>query len=163
MNSQKNIVSIDPYTEAEALIKQAESYAGSLKWETSYDYRATKYSNNPISQIDMKLYNNTKKAITAARANSNVTLYNDLEERLKKVTEIYLRTQAYIDAINSGEKLLNQFQDYQSLNKLDSNGEKTKQAYVAFQKQTQKTNTMIYRVYGKSTREAMLKKFNITN
>lgn len=162
-SSQKNIVSIDPYTEAEALIKQAESYAGSLKWETSYDYRATKYSNNPISQIDMKLYNNTKNAITAARANSNVTLYNDLEERLKKVTEIYLRTQAYIDAINSGEKLLNQFQDYQSLNKLDSNGEKTKQAYVAFQKQTQKTNTMIYRVYGKSTREAMLKKFNITN
>jgi hypothetical protein len=161
LNTKTERIYVDPYTQAEALIKTAESYAGSLKWETSYDYRVSKYSSNPVSQIDMKLYNNTKNAINAAKANSNVLLYSDLEERLNVLNDIFLRTQAYIDAINSGEKLLVQSQNYQSFNKIDANSDKTRKAYNELIKLSQKTNTMIYRVYGKSTREAMLDKFSV--
>ncbi|WP_313892959.1 YHYH domain-containing protein [Psychrobacillus sp.] len=161
VNTKPETIYVDPYTQAEALIKTAESYAGSLKWETSYDYRVSKYSSNPVSQIDMKLYNNTKSAINAAKANSNVLLYSDLEERLNALNDIYIRTQAYIDAINSGEKLLVQFQNYQSFYKQDPNSDKTKKAYNELIKLSKKTNTMIYRVYGKSTREAMLDKFRV--
>ncbi|WP_404815112.1 YHYH domain-containing protein [Psychrobacillus glaciei] len=160
-NTKTETIHVDPYTQAETLIKTAESYAGSLKWETSYDYRVSKYSSNPVSQIDMKLYNNTKIAINAAKANTNVFLYSNLEERLNVLNDVYLRTQAYIDAINSGEKLLVQSQNYQSFNKQDASSDKTKNAYNELIKLSQKTNTMIYRVYGKSTREAMLEKYNV--
>lgn len=161
IHTKTETIYVDPYTQAEALIKTAESYAGSLKWETSYDYRVSKYSSNPVSQIDMKLYNKTKSAINAAKANSNVLLYSDLEERLNVLNDIYIRTQAYIDAINSGEKLLVHSQNYQFYHNLDANSEKTKKAYNELIKLSQKTNTMIYRVYGKSTREAMLDKFSV--
>lgn len=161
VSTKKETIYVDPYTQAEELIKTAESYAGSLKWESSYDYRVSKYTNNPVSQIDMKLYNNTKNAINAAKANTNVYLYSDLEERLNVLNDIYLRTQAYIDAINSGEKMLVQYQNYQSFKKQDATSEKTTKAYNELVKLSNKTNTMIYRVYGKSTREAMLDKFSI--
>jgi predicted DNA-binding protein YlxM (UPF0122 family) len=151
----------DPYEEAEKLVRKAESYAGSLKWEISIDYRKKKYPKNPVSQIDMKLYNNTKNALFEAHEAAQSLYDYSLIERVEAVEVIYLRAQAYIDAINAGQKLFSKFEEYRKLYKQNPNSAKTKQVYNELMNQAKKTNTMIYRVYGKSTREAMLQKYNV--
>ncbi|WP_263364125.1 hypothetical protein [Geobacillus zalihae] len=52
---------------AEKLVVKAEKLAGALKWQVSYDYRKKAYPKNALDYPDMKLFNETKSALKAAR------------------------------------------------------------------------------------------------
>ncbi|MFT4415333.1 MBL fold metallo-hydrolase [Fredinandcohnia humi] len=153
------------YNQAVKLVNTAKNYAGALKWEISLEYRQTKYPKNPISYIDMKLYNLTKNAMLAAEK-SVATLSGTQKAVLKgeldnNVGTYYKRAQAFIDAITAGEKLLKRANDYKAQYNLNPNSIETKNAYSALLAESRKLNIMLYRVYGKSTRDAILEKYNI--
>ncbi|MFT4415331.1 YHYH domain-containing protein [Fredinandcohnia humi] len=154
---------IDPYQEAEKLVRLAESFGGSLKWEISLEYRKSKYPKNPLSQLNMKLYNNTKVSLNKAKnAAEDLSDYWMLD-RLVIVEEYLLRAQAYIDAVTAGEKLLKKVEEYKKLYAVSPEGEQTKSALFQMEAEWRKLNIMVYRVYGKTTREALLQKYNINN
>lgn len=159
----KPVSAADRYKDAEQLVQIAERFAGALKWEISLEYRQTKYSKDPITYPNMTLYNQTKLAMINAQ---NALKYLSssqkvpLEKRLQEnVTIHFTRTQAYIDAITSGRKIIDKTQAYYSLYGLNPADDQTEQAYHDLSSEIRKQAILLYRVYGKSTRDAILEKF----
>ena len=86
-------------------------------------YRKLKYA-DPITSPNMKLYNDTKRAkqLSARQATKNLSTQekNILSARLASNVDIHLtRSMAYIDAIQSGKKILVKTDALNSSYKLD--------------------------------------------
>ena len=150
------------FSEAEKLVQKAENAASMLKWEISLEYRKLKYA-EPITSPNMKLYNDTKRAKQLAdEATKNLSTQekNILSARLASNVDIHLtRSMAYIDAIQSGKKILVKTDALNSSYKLDPFSAATEKAYHDLSSEIRKQAILLYRVYGKSTRDAILDKY----
>lgn len=145
------------YSEAEKLVKQAEGYAGTVKWQVSYE------STKTIARPDMKAFNAAKeytiRAEKAINTLPSATQRNVLNKRLDENVDPYVkRAIAYIDAITGGEKIVNH---QKLLNSSINNGnlDQVKLNYDNMSTEIRKQAILLYRVYGKSTRDAILAKY----
>ncbi|MBH0169321.1 transglycosylase SLT domain-containing protein [Fictibacillus sp. 18YEL24] len=144
------------YSEAEKLVRQAEGYATTLKWDLSVEH--TKVVKYP----DMKLFNTTKeykKKAETAVSTLPLSQQATLNDRLKKNVKVYIdRGVAYIDAITAGEKIE---QQQMILNTHINSGdlEKLENTYHILSEEIRKQAILLYRVYGQSTRDAILAKY----
>ncbi|MGG3915932.1 lamin tail domain-containing protein [Rossellomorea vietnamensis] len=158
-----NQASASTYTQAEKLVTEAEQWAGALKWEISLEYRKTKYPNDPITYPNMDIYNNTKEPMLAAEKllpSLSSIKRNELRKRIDNNVKVhYLRAQAYIDAITSGRKILDKTNYYNKLYVNSPISDPTVQAYHDLSSEIRKQAVLLYRVYGQSTRDAILEKY----
>lgn len=141
----------------EKLVKQAEVNGAKLKKEISVEY--TKQVKIP----DQKLYNATKDSLHKAISEVNklsASKKQTFEKRLKDNVEIhYLRAQAYIDAMVSGDKIVAKTNHFNALYADNPLTNETEAAYHALTSEIRKQAKLLYRVYGKSTRDAILAKY----
>ncbi|WP_066301133.1 hypothetical protein [Bacillus sp. FJAT-29937] len=144
-------------TKAESLVKTAEQYAGSLKWQISYEL--TKEIKNP----DMKIFNLTKDAYFNAKKEIAKVSVKDkviLEKRLEDNVGIhYSRAMGYIDAITSGKKIVDKANQFNALYSENPTSDVTEKSYHELSSEIRKQAILLYRVYGKSTRDAILAKY----
>ncbi|MGG3912741.1 lamin tail domain-containing protein [Rossellomorea vietnamensis] len=159
-----NQASASTYSKATDAVVKAESYAGALKWEISYEYRKTAHG-VPVWYPDMKLYNQTKDSLKLAE-----NLIQDLpkdqkaafQKRIDSNVKIhFVRAGAYIDAITSGLKIERKYHEFAFLFSQEPTSDKTEEAYHDFTREIRKNAVMLYRVYGQSTRDAILEKYKL--
>jgi hypothetical protein len=153
------------YSNAEGLVRQAESYAGSLKWAISID------GTGDGKKIPWKFYNGTKEAFQKAKnavaSLPSGTKRNELNNRLETKVNLYISTQpnklgravTYIDAINAGKKIDKAKNALKS--KLDANiiNNDTEQLYHQLSWELKKQSYLLDRVYGQSTRDLIRDNF----
>jgi hypothetical protein len=145
------------YTTTEKLVIQAEKLAGALKWQISVEY------NKKLTLPDMKLFNQTKEAYQKANQ-SVVNLKHSkkpvLQKRLKDNVKLHIdRSVAYIDAINGGKKIESLTNELNYLINEEIYMIRMDDLYHELSYQVRKQAILIYRVYGKSTRDAILAKY----
>ncbi|UQD53487.1 hypothetical protein C0971_16765 [Bacillus methanolicus] len=143
-------------SEAEKAVAKAEKLAGALKWEVSIEYRKTKYPNNLFGYPNMKLFNDTKKALAEAKKSVSALKGKEkevLQARLDaNVTTYVNRAAAYIDAVSSGLKIQKKYSELKS--RFDKNivDDQTEKLYHELSKEIKKNAFMLDRVYGATTR-----------
>ncbi len=144
-------------TNVERLITEAEKHAGALKWQISVEHT------KEIKYPDMKIFNQTKDAYIKAKAAVGPLTGSEktkLETRLENNAGIhYKRAMGYIDAITSGKKIVKKADEYATLYANDPIGDVTEQAYHDLSAEIRKQAILLYRVYGYSTRQAILSTF----
>ncbi|TQR09255.1 hypothetical protein [Psychrobacillus soli] len=144
-------------TKAESLVQTAEKHAGALKWQISYELT------KEIKYPDMKIFNLTKDAYFKAKpemANVNVKDKVQLEKRLEDNVYIhYTRAMGYIDAITSGKKIVEKANKFNALYAANPTSDVTEKSYHELSSEIRKQAILLYRVYGKSTRDAILEKY----
>ncbi|MFE8701770.1 hypothetical protein ACFYKX_14315 [Cytobacillus sp. FJAT-54145] len=147
----------------EDLVLKAEKLAGALKWEVSYEHRKNAYPNNVLDYPNMKLFNETKKALSAASdAVSKVKGKEKdiLQARLEQNVQLYFdRAVTYIDAVSAGKKILKRSNQLETLINEDKVDETTVATYHELTKEIKRYSPMFYRVFGKTTREAFLQEY----
>ncbi|GLH64210.1 5'-nucleotidase C-terminal domain-containing protein [Parageobacillus sp. G301] len=148
---------------AEKLVVKAEKLAGALKWQVSYDYRKKVYPKNVLDYPDMKLFNETKSALKAAREEVKKLKGKEkeiLEARLTQNVQVYVdRAASYIDAVSAGKKIEAKAN---ILKKLISNhivNDSTEKAYHDLTKEIRTKSPAFYKVYGASTRTALIQTY----
>jgi hypothetical protein len=148
---------------AEKLVVKAEKLAGKLKWQVSYDYRKKAYPKKVLDYPDMKLFNETKSALKAAREEVKKLKGKEkeiLEARLTKNVQVYVdRAIRYIDAVSAGKKIEAKAN---ILKKLISNNivnDTTETAYHDLSKEIRTKNHVFYKVYGASARKAFVETY----
>nr|WP_249365686.1 hypothetical protein [Cytobacillus citreus] len=159
MPSKSNATSL---SEAEKLVQKAENAATVLKWEISLEHRKIKYS-DPVTLPNMDLYNTTKharqlayNAIKSLPAQEKVKL----TKRMESNVDIHFnRSMAYIDAIMSGKKIMYKTNDFYEAYGLNPLSDQTEKAYHDLSSEIRKQAILLYRVYGKSTRDAIIDKY----
>ncbi|MGG3912738.1 hypothetical protein [Rossellomorea vietnamensis] len=144
---------------AESLVKSAEYNANILRKQISYEYTKS------LSMPNMILFNQTKdsytkasKAVSSLKSSSTKT---QLQMRLTNNVKLHIdRAVAYIDALNAGKKI-----EFYS-KALNSQVEdeiymlpRTSEYYHKMSSEIRKQAVLLYRVYGKSTRDAILTKY----
>lgn len=144
---------------AESLVKIAETNGNKLKKQISYEY------NKALSYPDMKLFNQTKdsyaKAMNAVSSLKNGTTKASLQSRLANNVKLHIdRAVAYIDALTGGKKIeaLTKELRYQVDNEILMLP-RTSEYYHKLSFEIRKQAILLYRVYGKSTRDAILAKY----
>ena len=145
-------------SKAEQAVIKAEKLATALKWEISYEYRQSKYPKNVVGYPNMKVHNDTKKALADARkAVSGLKAKEKqvLEARLDQNVALHLnRSVAFVDAVTAGLKNDKLYRDLKTRVDKGLVDNETEKLYHKISKEIQKNAVMIYRVYGKSTRDA---------
>ncbi|MFT4414449.1 hypothetical protein ACLM5H_11370 [Fredinandcohnia humi] len=145
------------FQEAEKMVKTAEQHAGALKWQISVEFT------NEVKYPDMKVFNLTKDNYVKAKkavATLSGSQKTELESRLKKNVELhYTRAMGYIDAITSGKKIVDKAAHFHELYASEPTSDVTEQAYHNLSAEIRKQAILLYRVYGKSTRDAILEKY----
>ncbi|MFE4520820.1 hypothetical protein ACFRCQ_01540 [Cytobacillus firmus] len=149
----------------EKLVRQSESYAGSLKWAISIEgtgdgktipwgyYNGTKAA-----------YANAKKAVGSLPQSAKKT---ELLNRLEQNVNLYISVQpgktgravAYIDAINAGAKI--EKAKLSLKNHLDKNtvNNETERLYHNLSWELKKQSYLLDRVYGQTTRDLIRQHF----
>ncbi|MEH7344002.1 hypothetical protein V7122_09015, partial [Bacillus sp. JJ1532] len=165
-----SIVAANPQqTEAssnvETLVKNAENLANALKWEVSFEHRKIAYPKNVLDYPNMKLFNDTKaamfqaeKALSSAKGNQKEVLKARLDQNVKTH---YDRAVRFIDAVTAGKRILaksDALQEKLSKNIIDDSTEK---AYHALTREIKDRSPVMYKAYGKSTRDAFINKFQV--
>ncbi|MBH0169315.1 hypothetical protein [Fictibacillus sp. 18YEL24] len=144
-------------SETETLVRKAEQYATALKWQISVEHNKT------LSYPDMKLFNQTKdsynKALTAVRTLKEPYLTNYTSRLNQNVKVVLDRSTAYIDALTSGKKMADKTARLKELIDFEIFSDVTEQYYHDLSEEVRKQATLLYRVYGKTTRDAILAKF----
>ncbi|MFF2752478.1 hypothetical protein ACFVR1_01825 [Psychrobacillus sp. NPDC058041] len=144
-------------SKVESLLKTAEQHAGALKWQSSYEIT------KEIKYPDMKVFNLTKNAYWSAYyeiEKLNGKEKAKFEKRLHDNVGIHLaRTTSYIDAITSGKKIVDLTNQYNNLYASKPTSNLTVQKYHDLSTEIRKQAQILYNVYGKSTREAILTKY----
>ncbi|GGA23245.1 hypothetical protein [Psychrobacillus lasiicapitis] len=144
-------------SKAEALVKAAEQHAGALKWQISVELT------KEIKYPDMKIFNLTKDAYLNAKkeiANISAKDKAKLEKRLEDNAGIhYTRAMGYIDAITSGKKIVDKANQLNKLYAANPTSDVTEKSYHELSSEIRKQAILLYRVYGKSTRDAILTKY----
>lgn len=83
-----------------------------------------------------------------------------LEKRLEDNVGIhYSRAMGYIDAITSGKKIVNKANQFNSLYAANPTSDVTERSYHELSSEIRKQAILLYRVYGKSTRDAILSQY----
>ncbi|QOR66427.1 hypothetical protein IM538_22135 [Cytobacillus suaedae] len=144
---------------AESLVKIAEANGNRLKKQISYEY------NKALTYPDMKLFNQTKdsynKALTAVSSLKNGTTKTHLQARLGTNVKLHIdRAVAYIDALTGGRKIEALTKDLR--HQVDNEIlmlPRTSEYYHKLSFEIRKQAILLYRVYGKSTRDAILAKY----
>ncbi|MFE8701787.1 hypothetical protein ACFYKX_14400 [Cytobacillus sp. FJAT-54145] len=153
------------YSSAEKLVRQAESYAGSLKWAISIE------GTGDGKSIPWKYYNGTKDTYKKAKAAVSQLpkgfKKSELEKRLEEKVNLYISTQpgkvgravAYIDAINAGKKIENA--KLALINRLDAGliDDETERLYHNLSWELKKQSFLLDRVYGQTTRDLIRQNF----
>lgn len=149
----------------ESLVKNAENLANALKWEVSYEHRKVAYPKNVIDYPNMKLFNEAKAAMfQAENALKNATgAQNEaLKARLDQNVKLhYDRAVKFIDAVTAGKRIqakAKALQEKLSKNLIDDSTEK---AYHELSQEIKERSPIIYRAYGKSTRDAFLDLYQV--
>jgi SbsC C-terminal domain/Transglycosylase SLT domain/Bacterial SH3 domain len=145
------------YSEAERLVKQAEGYAGTVKWDISYE------NTKSVDYPNMKAFNAAKtyksKAETAISTLSSASQRTALNKRLDDNVVLHMkRATAYIDSITAGKKIVNQ-QNMLNASISSGNLDQVEENYHNLSFEIRKQAKLLYPVYGKSTREAILAKY----
>jgi hypothetical protein len=114
---------------------------------------------------NMTLFNQTKdsyaKALKAVSSLTSSTTKKQLRERLSTNVKLYIdRAVSYIDALNAGKKI----ERYSKELKYQIEDEiymlpQTSEYYHKMSSEIRKQAVLLYRVYGKSTRDAILSKY----
>jgi SbsC C-terminal domain/Transglycosylase SLT domain len=144
------------YSEAEKLVRQAEAYAGTVKWDISYE------NTKSVDYPNMKAFNAAKNYRSKAAAAINTLPASQrtaLNKRLDDNVKIHVdRAANYIDSITAGKKIVEQ---QALLNKKINNGnlDEVEETYHSLSFEIRKQAIILYRVYGKSTRDAILAKY----
>ncbi|MBN8201838.1 hypothetical protein [Bacillus sp. NTK034] len=150
---------------AETLVKQSESYAGSLKWAISIE------GTGDGKTIPWGYYNGTKtayaNAIKAVGSLPNSAKKTELLNRLEQNVNLYISVQpgkvgravAYIDAINAGVKI--EKAKLSLKNQLEKNivNDETEKLYHNLSWELKKQSYLLDRVYGKTTRDLIRQHF----
>ncbi|MBE4907205.1 hypothetical protein IMZ08_03920 [Bacillus luteolus] len=144
---------------AESLVKIAETNGTKLKKQISYEY------NKALTYPDMKLFNQTKdsyaKALKAVSSLKNGTTKTNLQSRLATNVKLHIdRAVAYIDALTGGKKIEALTKDLR--HQVDNEIlmlPRTSEYYHKLSFEIRKQAILLYRVYGKSTRDAILAKY----
>lgn len=165
-----SIIAINPQqadasSNVESLVKNAENLATALKWEISYDHRKIAYPNNVFGYPNMKLFNETKsamfkaeKAVNSASGGQKEALKARLEQNVKTH---YDRAVRYIDAVTAGKRILaksNALNEKLSMNMVDDSAEK---AYHALSREIKDRSPIMYKTYGKSSRDALVNHYQL--
>ncbi|WP_277584372.1 hypothetical protein [Psychrobacillus antarcticus] len=150
-------VEAESITKAESFVRTAEQHAGALKWQISYELT------KEIKYPDMKIFNLTKDAYLKAKneiAKASVKDKVKLEKRLEEnVGKQYNRAIGYIDAITSGKKIVDKANHFSSLYAANPTSDLTERSYHDLSSEIRKQAILLYRVYGKSTRDAILTQY----
>lgn len=141
--------------EAKKHVQLAESHATALKWQISVEYTKT------VKYPDMKVYNATKAAKDKAQQAVNSlpasSVKNELQTRIKNNVQLHLsRAQGYIDAITSGKKITKKKATFESYYSQNPASNATETAYHSMSSEIRKQAVLLYRVYGQTTRTAIL-------
>lgn len=147
-----NPAQADAASAVENLVLKAEQNKVPLIRATSVDYDA-----DAVTQ-PWTLYNKAKKDYAAAKAAVNKLSGKQkvqLSARLDTVKLYIDRTAAYIDAISSGKKLLKGTDEMEKYLEEGKMAEATA-AYHKLSYEIKKQAIILYRVYGQSTRQAIL-------
>jgi len=144
-------------TKAESLVKAAEQHAGALKWQISVELtKEIKYPDMKIFNLTKNAYLNAKKELANVSAKDKVKL----EKRLEDNAGIhYTRAMGYIDAITSGKKIVDKAEKFNKLYAANPTSDVTEKSYHELSSEIRKQAILLYRVYGKSTRDAILTKY----
>lgn len=150
-------------TSAKSLVIKAEKSAQKLAAEINYDKRKKMYPKSPVGMPNSKVYKETKaaysKALAAvkkAKSSERKVLQARLDSKVKLTID---RTAKYINAINTGKKLLvesSALDKNVNAYKLDS---KTQKSYEALSADYAKLTQQIGSVYGPSTRISLNKAY----
>ncbi|MGN7401242.1 hypothetical protein ACTHO0_15445 [Cytobacillus praedii] len=144
-------------SKAESLVKTAEQHAGALKWQISYELtKEIKYPDMNVFNLTKDAYLNAKKEIAKVSVKDKVKLEKRLEEN---VGIHYSRAMGYIDAITSGKKIVDKANQLNSLYSASPTSDVTERSYHELSSEIRKQAILLYRVYGKSTRDAILSKY----
>ncbi|EDL62807.1 hypothetical protein [Bacillus sp. SG-1] len=140
-------------SQAESLVKDAEQLAGALKWAISVEGSAT------VDYPNMEVFNATKdardKAAAAVKSLSGTQKYV-LQARLDADVNLHInRAVAFIDAVTSGKKIEEKAAALESELEAGISND-TVGAYHTLTEEIRKQAVLLYRVYGKSTRDAIL-------
>lgn len=147
--------------DAQKVLAAAKSYAGSLKWEIQADYRKGKYPGNVAGYPNMTYFNKTKEYMNLSQgaigrvgdAVKKQALQNELNA---DVMTYYKRAVGYIDAVTSGKKLVDMAHSMDAAVMADPLGDAGEAKYHQLSAEVRKNAVLLYRVYGQSTREAVL-------
>ncbi|RDU37033.1 hypothetical protein DRW41_10110 [Neobacillus piezotolerans] len=146
-------------SKAEIYVNQAVYWAGALKWQISVEYK------KDVSYPDMKVFNATKDNIQKAKSEFSALPPDQktkLEAKLRDQAEIhYTRAVAYIDAISSGKKLKAQADLFTTSYNAQPSTDETEKAYHDLTYRIKHTANQLYKVYGSTTREAILKEYKL--
>ncbi|MCP1160545.1 hypothetical protein [Bacillus infantis] len=144
-------------TPAEKAVARAEELARSLKWQISVE------SNKQLAMPDMILFNNTKSAYKNALAevsklpkDKRANYYARLDANVKVHID---RSIAFIDALTGGKKIETLTKELDYLIREEIYMIRMDDAYHEVSAEVRKQAILLYRVYGKSTREAILAKY----
>ncbi|MFE8701720.1 hypothetical protein ACFYKX_14035 [Cytobacillus sp. FJAT-54145] len=144
-------------TEAEKAVVKAEKLAGALKWEVSIEHRKNVYPNNLVGYPNMKLHNDTKKALADATKLVSTLKGKEkevLQARLDANVSTYLkRSVAYIDAVSSGLKIQKKYVELKAKFDKGQMDDQTEKLYHEVSWEIKKNSFMLDRVYGVTTRE----------
>lgn len=157
-----SLVAINPFqaeaaTSAESLVVKAESNIVLIKRAISADYNADAVT-QPWTE-----YNKAKTDYNAAKAavsKLSGTQKTKLSARLDTVKLWIDRTAVYIDSISSGKKLLTAQATMEKHLQAGNMVEATK-AYHALSYEIKKQAAYLYKVYGQSTRQAILAEYKL--
>lgn len=147
-----------PLTKAETLVQRAEKEAKALKWQISIEHTKT------IQKPNMQVFNATKSSYLAAQ--KEISSINDsvkraeLEKKLEETVGIhYKRSMGYVDAITSGNKIQKLSNTLQQEYRKDPSSKLTDTAFHALSEEIRKQGKLLYKVYGKSTRDAFISQY----
>jgi hypothetical protein len=157
-HSAASTFSKNPFsTDAELYIYTAEANANILKKEITIEYTKTiKKPNNLNFTVLKECIAKGKNALPKVK---NKTLRNSLQAKLNVEETVFTHTQAYIDAISSGEHLAKTTAEFKRVYNEDPLSDTTEKAYHTLSYKINKQAKLLYKVDGKSTRDAILKKY----
>ncbi|WP_316570488.1 hypothetical protein [Neobacillus sp. YIM B06451] len=148
------------------LVVKAEKLAGVLKWEISYEYRKDAYPEKKFDYPDMKLFNQTKRALSEAQIALSTYSGKDkvaLQARLDQNVKIHVdRAINYIDAVTAGKKIEDKKQVLEQFMSGDQIDDATEKAYHELSREMKKRAPFLSKVYGKSTRVNLLNNYHAT-
>ncbi|MED3571299.1 hypothetical protein [Cytobacillus praedii] len=145
----------DAAVNVDQLVKSAEASAKVLQWSISTEGTAN-FVDRPYAQYNAaKKTNAAAKAAIAKLSTSEKVVY---EARLLDSDIQIKRAQAYIDALTSGEKIRDKQAALDKAIKA-ADLKSVQSSYHVLTAEIRKQAELLYRVYGQSTRDGILKEF----
>ena len=150
-------------TSAKSQVAKAEKLAQKLAAEINYDKRKKMYPKSPLGLPNSNIYKQTKdaynqalKAVKKTKGNEKKVLQARIDKNVKTTINYTVR---YINAVNTGRKVLAQSKALDSNVKAYQLNSTTKKSYEALNANLKELNRQIKYVYGSATRNALTKTY----